>query len=202
LQYSLFPIGDLSKKTVRAIAEKNGFINYAKKDSTGICFIGERKFKQFLQSYLPAKPGLIETIEGQVIGQHDGLMFYTIGQRQGLHIGGQKKALQAPWYVVSKNIDKNILVVTQGTNHPRLFAKTLFTDSLHWISGLTPAFPLHAFAKTRYRQQEQACIINQIEENQYRIDFIEAQRAITPGQSIVLYQNDICLGGGIITTAC
>jgi tRNA-specific 2-thiouridylase len=198
LRHSLFPVGELSKKTVRTIAKQHGFINHAKKDSTGICFIGERKFKQFLNTYLPAKPGLIETLEGTVLGRHDGLMFYTIGQRQGLQIGGQKKAMQAPWYVVDKNIDKNTLIVTQGTDHPSLFAKTLWTNSLHWISDVPPQFPLNTYAKTRYRQQEQACIINQIEDL-YRIDFTDAQRAVTPGQSVVFYQNDICLGGGIIT---
>lgn len=198
LRHSLFPIGDLNKKTVRAIAKQQGFENHAKKDSTGICFIGERKFKQFLNTYLPSQPGPIETLEGQVIGHHDGLMFYTLGQRQGLQIGGLKKALQAPWYVVEKNITKNTLVVTQGADHPRLFSKTLWCDSLHWVGGLPPEFPLNVSAKTRYRQQEQACMINQVEKDHYRIDFMQAQRAMTPGQSIVFYQNDICLGGGII----
>jgi tRNA-specific 2-thiouridylase len=199
LQHSLFPVGELSKPTVRAIAERAGFINHAKKDSTGICFIGERKFKQFLNTYLPAKPGPIETLDGTIIGQHDGLMFYTLGQRQGLNIGGQKNSLQAPWYVVAKNIAKNTLLVTQGSNHPSLFAKTLWATQIHWVSGLPPEFPLVAHAKTRYRQVEQACIINQINEDQYKIDFTDAQRAITPGQSVVFYHNDVCLGGGIIT---
>ncbi|MBV8802232.1 MAG: tRNA 2-thiouridine(34) synthase MnmA [Gammaproteobacteria bacterium] len=198
LRESLFPIGELNKDTVRIIANKAGLKNHAKKDSTGICFIGERKFKQFLNTYLPAKPGLIETLDGKVIGHHDGLMFYTMGQRQGLQIGGQKNSLQAPWYVVAKNIPQNTLIVTQGSNHPSLFATTLWAQSLHWINQ-PPTFPFQTYAKTRYRQTEQPCIINQIDNNQYRVDFEEAQRALTPGQSIVFYQNDVCLGGGIIT---
>jgi tRNA-specific 2-thiouridylase len=201
LRDSLFPIGELNKETVRTMANKAGLKNHAKKDSTGICFIGERKFKQFLNNYLPAKPGPIETIEGKVIGQHDGLMFYTLGQRQGLQIGGQKNSLQEPWYVVAKNIPHNKLIVTQGSNHPSLFANTLWTQSIHWISAEAPTFPFTTHAKTRYRQTEQACIINQIDDNQYRIDFNDAQRALTPGQSVVFYQNDVCLGGGIITHA-
>lgn len=198
LANSLFPIGDLHKQTVRQIAKKAGFNNHEKKDSTGICFIGERKFKTFLNDFLPAKPGNIETAEGIVIGQHDGLMFYTIGQRQGLKIGGIKNTADAPWFVVAKNIPKNILVVAQGQNHPLLYAKTLHTNKVHWINGLPKAFPFSAYAKTRYRQPEQACIITQAEEDRFQIEFIEAQRAITPGQSIVFYQNTTCLGGGII----
>jgi tRNA-specific 2-thiouridylase len=198
LRYSLFPIGELDKTTVRSIASRAGFKNHAKKDSTGICFIGERKFKEFLNTYLPSKPGIIQTVEGKTIGHHDGLMFYTLGQRQGLQIGGQKNSLQEPWYVVAKNIPQNILIVTQGANHPTLFAKTLWTENIHWINEV-PCFPYQTVAKTRYRQTEQACIINQINDNQYRVDFLEMQRAMTPGQSVVFYQNDVCLGGGIIT---
>jgi len=199
LRYSLFPIGELDKQTVRAIANRAGFINHAKKDSTGICFIGERKFKAFLNTYLPAKPGPITTLDGQMIGQHDGLMFYTLGQRQGLNIGGLKHAAQAPWYVVAKNLVQNTLIVTQGPEHPSLYAKTLRANQIHWISGQVPALPLTAYAKTRYRQVEQACIIKQIDLDQYQIDFTTAQRAMTPGQSIVFYQQEVCLGGGIIT---
>lgn len=195
---SLFPLSDLNKQTVREIATKAGFINHAKKDSTGICFIGERKFKTFLNDYLPAKPGAIQTLEGKTIGHHDGLMFYTIGQRQGLHIGGLKNALEQPWYVVEKNLNDNILIVTQGHDHPALFAQSLRTSPIHWINGKPSTFPFHTQAKTRYRQPDQACTIHQTDQDQYRIDFTEAQRAITPGQSIVFYENDICLGGGII----
>ncbi len=197
LSQSLFPIGDLAKKNVREIAKKAGFKNHAKKDSTGICFIGERKFKTFLSEYLPAQPGNIETMDAKVIGTHDGLMFYTIGQRQGLKIGGQKESLDMPWYVVAKNLARNVLIVAQGNNHTSLFAQTLLANQVHWINGL-PELPLKAFAKTRYRQADQACIIESNGSNQYKITFDEPQRAITPGQSIVFYQGETCLGGGII----
>lgn len=196
LAESLFPLGDLTKEAVRKIAKEQGFINHAKKDSTGICFIGERKFKTFLNEYLPAKPGLIQTLEGKTIGRHDGLMFYTLGQRQGLQIGGQKNSLDQPWYVVEKNVQENILVVTQGQNHSALFATSLITTPT-WINS-APTFPLKAHAKTRYRQPDQACVIEQIGQNQCKVIFAEAQRALTPGQSIVFYAHDICLGGGII----
>jgi len=198
LSQSLFPIGELRKDKVREIAEKAGFINHKKKDSTGICFIGERKFKTFLNDYLPAQPGQIQTPEGKVIGQHDGLMFYTLGQRQGLKIGGLKDASESPWYVVAKNMKNNLLVVAQGQNHPLLFADTLIAEQVHWINGKPNNSPFRAFAKTRYRQNDQACIIHTLSENQYKIVFTEPQRAITPGQSVVFYQGDICLGGGII----
>lgn len=198
LAQSVFPLGDLAKQTVRSIAKKAGFKNHAKKDSTGICFIGERKFKKFLNEYLPARPGNIETLCGTVIGQHDGLMFYTIGQRQGLKIGGHKNMSEAPWYVVEKRIKQNALVVAQGQDNPALYANRLFANQLHWINGLPEAFPLHATAKTRYRQPDQACIIHRIDNDQYQIDFTHAQRAITPGQSVVFYKADVCLGGGII----
>ena len=201
LSNSLFPIGDLHKPTVRQIAKKMGFKNHEKKDSTGICFIGERKFKTFLNDFLPATPGPIVTADGMVIGQHDGLMFYTIGQRQGLKIGGVKNTVDAPWFVVAKNSPRNTLIVAQGQDHPLLYARTLFANKVHWINGCPEAFPLKAYAKTRYRQPEQACIITQIEVDQFNIEFTEAQRAITPGQSIVFYQNATCLGGGIIVNA-
>lgn len=196
LSHSLFPIGDLAKREVRAIA-KLGLANHAKKDSTGICFIGERKFKTFLEAYLPAQPGNIVTLEGEVIGQHEGLMFYTIGQRQGLHIGGRKGKDEAPWYVASKDLDQQRLIVVQGEQHPALFKNTLIATALHWISA-PPVLPLQAMAKTRYRQADQACTLEPINATHYQVAFREAQRAITPGQSIVFYQDDICLGGGII----
>lgn len=198
LSHSLFPIGELHKNKVREIAEKAGFANHAKKDSTGICFIGERKFKTFLNDYLPAKPGLIETTDGLVIGKHDGLMFYTLGQRQGLKIGGLKHAAETAWYVVNKNIDRNVLIVAQGQDHPSLYSNALITQKIHWIQGTKPALPLKAFAKTRYRQADQACTIHQLDEKQVKIEFEEPQRAVTPGQSVVFYENDQCLGGGII----
>jgi tRNA-specific 2-thiouridylase len=198
LKSSLFPVGDLPKQQVRALAEQIGLKNYAKKDSTGICFIGERKFKLFLNEYLPAKPGVIETLSGEEIGTHDGLMFYTIGQRQGLHIGGKKGKSESPWYVADKDLARNVLLVVQGDNHPALFKASLMTGPLHWINQ-PPELPLPVMAKTRYRQPDQPCVITPTDNLTCRVDFEQPQRAITPGQSIVFYQGDICLGGGIIT---
>ncbi len=198
LSKSLFPIGEMHKKTVREIAHKAGFVNHSKKDSTGICFIGEKKFKTFLNEYLPARPGNIETIEGKMIGRHDGLMFYTVGQRQGLKIGGLKDASESPWYVVNKDMERNVLIVAQGQEHPALYKSTLFSSHIHWIEGAPPSFPFKTMAKTRYRQSDQACMIHQLGEKQYKIEFVVPQRAITPGQSIVFYESDRCLGGGII----
>lgn len=197
LAQSLFPVGDLPKPDVRAIAKELNLKTHDKKDSTGICFIGERKFKTFLEEYLPAQPGPIKTLEGATIGTHDGLMFYTIGQRQGLHIGGQKGKAEAPWYVAEKIVAENTLVVVQGDDHPALFKTSLITGPLHWINGTSPT-TLRLSAKTRYRQQDQDCTVKRLNENRYQIDFIEPQRAITPGQSIVFYHDEICLGGGII----
>ncbi|HLB43035.1 MAG TPA: tRNA 2-thiouridine(34) synthase MnmA [Gammaproteobacteria bacterium] len=197
LAHSLFPLGELSKKEVRAIAKSLGFKNHAKKDSTGICFIGERKFKTFLNEYLPAQSGPIETIEGEIIGQHEGLSFYTIGQRQGLQIGGLKGKAEQAWYVIKKDILKNRLIVAQTNRHPALFKHSLLTSDIHWINQ-RPHFPFKTTAKIRYRQPDQACCIEQLHSPQYDITFEESQRAITPGQSIVFYQGEICLGGGII----
>ncbi len=198
LAASIFPIGELEKPIVRAIAEQAGLINHNKKDSTGICFIGERKFKQFLSQYLPAQPGEIQTEGGQVIGHHDGLMYYTIGQRQGLGIGGRKDADDRPWYVAQKDLERNVLIVVQGSDHPLLFKQTLVAEQLTWVHGDAPMTPLHCRAKTRYRQADQACQVS-IEHGQAVVEFEQAQRAITPGQSVVFYQGDICLGGGVIT---
>lgn len=193
---SLFPVGDLPKTEVRAIAEKIGLPNFAKKDSTGICFIGERKFKTFLNEYLPAKPGIIKTIDGETVGKHDGLMFYTIGQRQGLQIGGLKGKSELPWYVVEKDLTSNVLIVAQG-EHPTLYKITLTCSQLTWTHA-APASGARLQAKTRYRQPDQTCQITPINQDQYQVTFETPQRAITPGQSIVFYQEDICLGGGII----
>lgn len=197
LMQSIFPVGDLPKKQVRAIAQKIGLKNHTKKDSTGICFIGERKFKAFLNDYLPAQAGTIQTLEGEKIGTHDGLMFYTIGQRQGLHIGGKKGKSEAPWYVAAKDLSQNVLIVVQGDQHPALFKSSLTMSAIHWINTV-PTLPLQVTAKTRYRQPDQRCIISAISSNHFRVEFEQSQRAITPGQSIVFYQDDICLGGGII----
>jgi tRNA-specific 2-thiouridylase len=200
LKYSLFPVGHLNKDVVRDIAEKAGFINHKKKDSTGICFIGERKFKTFLNEYLPAQPGAIETDTGETIGTHDGLMFYTMGQRQGLKIGGKKNLPEAPWYVAEKDLANNRLIVVQGHDHPLLHKQALIADQVHWINGMPDAFPFRLTAKTRYRQADQGCIINKLDNNQYQITFDETQRAITPGQSVVFYHENTCLGGGIIVS--
>lgn len=197
---SLFPIGNLEKPYVRQLAEDHGLVTHNKKDSTGICFIGERRFKDFLEQYLPAKPGQIEDVDGNDMGQHTGLMYHTIGQRQGLGIGGVKGASEDPWYVVGKNIAKNVLTIAQGSNHPRLFHTGLTASDIHWIDGVEPPMPYICMAKTRYRQADQACTIEK-NANGYKVTFDEPQRAITPGQSVVLYRGDICLGGGIIEEA-
>lgn len=198
LSQSLFPVGELKKENVRAIAKKMGFLNHAKKDSTGICFIGEKKFKAFLNEYLPAKPGPMKTSEGQLIGQHDGLMFYTLGQRQGLKIGGLKDSAESPWYVVGKDIPNNVLIVAQGQDNPRLYSQSLIAEQVHWIDAKPTAFPVSLMAKTRYRQADQICTLHPLNENRYQVVFDVPQRAITPGQSVVFYSDDVCLGGGII----
>ncbi|MDP1574925.1 MAG: tRNA 2-thiouridine(34) synthase MnmA [Coxiellaceae bacterium] len=199
LSRALFPLGELNKPDVRHIAKKAGLLNAEKKDSTGICFIGERKFKNFLQDFILAKPGLIKTVDGKIIGKHDGLMFYTLGQRKGLHIGGLKNADDSPWFVVAKHIDTNELIVGQGHDHPLLFSSELTCEKLNWISGKAPTH-LNCSAKTRYRQTDQTCTVTQIENDRYRVQFDEPQRAITPGQSVVFYDGEVCLGGGLIQT--
>jgi tRNA-specific 2-thiouridylase len=196
LTYSLFPVGGLEKLTVRQLAKEAGLITSAKKDSTGICFVGKRKFNEFLSEYLLAKPGNIETEEGVVLGRHQGLMFYTIGQRQGIGIGGLKKYKEAPWYVLYKDIDRNTLIVGQNHLHPWLLKKTLTCDQVSWVAD-KPLFPFTCHAKIRYRQHDQACLISE-EAGRYRIEFETLQRAITPGQAIVFYKENICLGGGVI----
>lgn len=198
---SLFPLGELTKPQVRALAKQHGFSNHAKKDSTGICFIGERKFKAFLSEYLLNKPGAIVSTENRVLGQHDGLMFYTIGQRQGLKIGGQKHTPEAPWYVVTKDIINNQLVVTQNKNHPGLAAKKLSCNNVHWIADEEPDLTRNYTAKIRYRQHDQLCMITTQDHNLFTVEFAESQWAITPGQSVVFYAGDNCLGGGTILQA-
>lgn len=199
LAHSLFPLGELEKPQVRKIAAEAGLSNFNKKDSTGICFIGERKFKQFLSEFLLTKPGPMITTDGQMIGKHDGLMFYTIGQRKGLNIGGRKEAKQEPWYVIAKDVPKNTLVIGQGHDHPLLYTDTLTCEKIHWISEFTPSFPLYCTAKTRYRQVDQPCTVTQLVNDTYQVKFAKPQRAITAGQSVVFYDRHICLGGGIIS---
>ncbi len=194
---TLFPVGELEKPEVRRLAEAHGLLTHNKKDSTGICFIGERRFKDFLEKYLPAQPGEIENVDGENMGRHSGLMYHTIGQRQGLGIGGVKGAGDDAWYVVDKDLARNVLVVAQGAQHPRLFKRGLRLSSIHWIDGQAPRLPLRCMAKNRYRQADQACTIN-ADDDGFHVDFEEAQRAITPGQSAVFYSGDICLGGGVI----
>ncbi|WP_323844402.1 tRNA 2-thiouridine(34) synthase MnmA [Microbulbifer magnicolonia] len=203
---SLFPLGELEKPEVRRIAEENGFVTHDKKDSTGICFIGERRFKDFLEQYLPAQPGNMETPEGEVMGQHAGLMYHTIGQRQGLGIGGVKGGGEEPWYVVGKDLARNVLLVAQGAHHPLLYATGLEATQTHWINGSAPA-PAHTAeglrcrAKTRYRQPDQDCTLHVRQNGDLVVEFDEPQRAITPGQSLVLYDGEVCLGGAVIERA-
>lgn len=199
LSRTRFPLGDLPKTEVRRIAEEAGFINHDKKDSTGICFIGERHFREFLSRYIPAQPGEMRTPEGEKIGQHAGLMYYTLGQRQGLGIGGRKDSTGEPWFVAGKDMDNQILYVVQG-DHPWLWSQNLTADELSWVAGHPPQFPCRAAAKTRYRQPDQACTITQDENGHIQVEFDEKQRAVTPGQSVVFYLDDDCLGGGIIVS--
>lgn len=201
LAHTLFPLAALSKPQVRALAQTAGFANYSKKDSTGICFIGERRFRNFLAEYLLDRPGNIETIAGEKIGTHRGLMFYTLGQRQGLGIGGQKKARQAPWYVVEKDLKRQVLIVAQEHDHPKLLGTRLIGNQLDWVAGKAPADFFTATAKTRYRQIDAACQVEKLTADNYQVTFAQPQWAITPGQSVVFYQQEICLGGGIIVTS-
>ena len=195
---SLFPVGEIEKPIVRAIAEDLGLITAKKKDSTGICFIGERKFKDFLARYLPAQPGDIRTVDGEIIGRHDGLMYHTLGQRKGLGIGGLKNAGDEAWYVVDKDAENNELIVAQGHDHPRLFSKGLIASQLHWVDREPIRELLRCTVKTRYRQQDIPCVIEPIDDETIRVIFDEPQSAVTPGQSAVFYLGEICLGGGII----
>ncbi len=198
LSRTLFPIGHLHKPEIRAMADKAGFANSRKKDSTGICFIGERKFTEFLQRYLPTQPGEMRTPEGQIIGKHHGLMYYTFGQRQGLGIGGVKNAPDEPWYVLEKDLDNNILIVGQGHDHPLMLHNTLEASQLDWCSNRPLTESLRCTAKTRYRQADQACYLEPIGSDKCKATFDQPQRAITPGQSVVFYDGEVCLGGGII----
>ncbi len=199
LAQTLFPLGDLEKTEVREIATAHDLATKAKKDSTGICFIGERRFKDFLEQYVPANPGDILDTDGNVLGQHSGLMFHTLGQRQGLGIGGVAGANDNPWYVVDKDVANNKLIVGQGNDHPRLFSRSLYASEIHWVAEHDPQLPLRCAAKTRYRQPDQTCLIERDGEG-YRVVFDEPQRAVTPGQSVVFYLDDVCLGGGVIET--
>ena len=194
LSRTLFPLGTMLKRDVRALAQRIGLPNHAKRDSTGICFIGERPFREFLMRYLPTQPGPMETPEGRQVGTHHGLMYYTIGQRQGLGIGGPGDA----WYVVDKQVGRNCLVVVQGHDHPALFRQDLHAGQLSWVGPAAPA-PRGYAAKTRYRQPDAPCALTQVDGGGCEVHFAEPQRAVTPGQSVVLYDGAVCLGGGIIS---
>ena len=199
LSKALFPIGHLYKRDVRKMAEQAGLGNHAKKDSTGICFIGERPFREFLQRYLPLQPGEIRTLDGdRVIGHHQGLMYHTIGQRDGLGIGGVKNAPELPWYVAGKDMEKNLLYVVQGHEHPALLKEHLAAMNLSWISGRVPHTHWVYTAKTRYRQPDAPCEVDAVDAERCEVAFAAPQWAITPGQSVVVYESKVCLGGGII----
>src|SRR5690242_4851648 len=193
----LFPLGEMRKTEVRRVAREAGLHNFAKRDSTGICFIGERPYREFLNRYLPTKPGVIRTPEGRSLGEHIGLSFYTIGQRKGVGIGGLKNAAGAAWYVCGKDLAKNELIVVQGHDHPALLSPRLRAQDLAWVSGEGPPAGASCGAKTRYRQADAACRI-QPGEGGLDVEFTAPQWAVTPGQSVVLYSAEVCLGGGVI----
>lgn len=198
LAKTLFPIGELHKDEVRRIAKQLALPTHDKKDSTGICFIGERPFAAFLSQYLPAQPGEIRSIEGRLIGQHRGLMYYTLGQRQGLGIGGRADAGESPWYVARKDLDTNILIVVQGHDHQALQQIALQAIDVTWIAGHPPATHFTCTAKARYRQNDQQCSVECLSDSQVLVTFAQPQRALTPGQYVVFYDGDVCLGGGVI----
>jgi len=193
LEQVIFPIGHMQKRNVRERAKEAKLPIFSKKDSTGICFIGKRNFRQFLQRYIPPEKGPIETIEGKEIGTHDGIFYYTIGQRKGIGIGGKGEA----YFVVEKNLKRNALIVAQGITHPALFASKLIATDVSWIDA-PPTLPLFCHAKIRYRQAEQPCVVEKSGDKNLHVIFERQQRAITPRQSIVFYRGSLCLGGAII----
>ena len=195
---TLFPIGHLPKTQVREMAHAANFGTAGKKDSTGICFIGERDFRDFLSEYIPAQAGEIRSIDGQKVGEHAGVFYYTLGQREGLHIGGIKGRAAAPWFVVGKDIQRNILYVDQGIDSAWLHSSHLLSETAHWISGAAPGREFRCTAKTRYRQSDVDCTVNVLADGTLSVHFDQAQRAVTPGQSLVLYQGEECLGGAVI----
>ncbi|MBP7891723.1 MAG: tRNA 2-thiouridine(34) synthase MnmA [Arenimonas sp.] len=198
LAATLFPIGHLPKSEVRMLAASAGFGTATKKDSTGICFIGERDFRDFLGQYIPAKAGEIHSVDGQIVGEHAGVFYYTLGQREGLHIGGIKGRPAAPWFVVGKDILRNILYVDQGIESQWLHSRSSRTETAHWVAGTAPAAEFRCTAKTRYRQQDVYCTVQVLSDGTLEVLFDEPQRAVTPGQSLVLYANEVCLGGAVI----
>jgi len=200
LKDTIFPLGKILKKDVRIIAKKYSLINHNKKDSTGICFIGERKYNDFVGQYLTVDKGNIKSLDGEILGTHSGHIYFTIGQRKGLGIGARLTSEDKPWYVVKKDIDNNIVFVAQGENHPALFSEQIIVDHINWINLKPKTFPKKYYAKVRYRDKDKLCTIFSLDNDTYLIKFKSKQKAITPGQSIVLYNEDgICAGGGIIT---
>ncbi|MEX2576889.1 MAG: tRNA 2-thiouridine(34) synthase MnmA [Halofilum sp. (in: g-proteobacteria)] len=198
LAYTRFPLGDMTKAEVRERARAAGLANHDRPDSTGICFIGERHFREFLSTYLPAQPGPIETPEGERVGEHAGLMYYTLGQRQGLGIGGGAGLPGQPWYVLAKDLARNVLIVGQGHDHPWLQAKGLCTETAHWLSPTPPRLPCTAEIQVRYRQRPVPCRLEAADHRGLQVHFDQPIRAVTPGQSAVFYQAQHCLGGAII----
>jgi tRNA-specific 2-thiouridylase len=198
LSRTLFPLGEIPKSRVREIAAEIGLPNAKKKDSTGICFIGERPFRDFLNRYLPTKPGPMKTDDGKVVGEHIGLAFYTLGQRKGIGLGGSRDGTGDAWYVARKDMATNTLYVVQGHDHPWLLTPALHAEDLSWVAGEPPAAGAAMAAKTRYRQSDAACTVVAADASALDLSFAEAQWAVTPGQSAVLYDGDVCLGGGII----
>lgn len=202
LAHAYFPLADLTKSDVRTIARRAGLANAAKKDSTGICFIGERRFRDFLARYLPGEPGPIETPEGRRVGEHRGVAYYTIGQRQGLGIGGLSGAGEAPWFVARKDLARNALIAVQGADHPLLMSREVEANAPHWIAGVPPAgLPYRCQARLRHRQPLQDCLLLSYDASGCRVRFDEPQRAVTPGQAIVFYRDIECLGGAVLARA-
>ena len=192
-----FPVGELVKDDVRRIAREAGLATHAKKDSTGICFIGERDFRAFLADYIPARPGEIRTPEGARVGEHAGVFFYTLGQRGGLGIGGRAGSSGDPWYVVGKDVRNNVLIAAQGNANAWLGSQRLVANGVNWIAGAAPAAEFRCTAKTRYRQADQTCVVR-VDGDSCDVVFDATQRAVTPGQSVVFYDGEVCLGGGVI----
>lgn len=198
LAATLFPIGHLAKREVRRLAQEAALPTALKKDSTGICFIGERDFRSFLSQYIPAKTGEIRTVQGVKVGEHSGVFYYTLGQREGLHIGGVKGYPAAPWFVVGKNVTDNVLIVDQGIDSPWLLSHRLESEPAHWVAGMPPATRFTCTAKTRYRQRDEPCEVSVNDQGCVSVYFPAPQRAVTPGQSVVFYHQDECLGGAVI----
>jgi len=198
LAKSVFPLGNMHKPEVRRLAAEHNLAVHAKKDSTGICFIGERPFKEFLSQYIPIQKGSVQDMHGKTVGEHDGVFFYTLGQRRGLGIGGVKGSDDAPWYVVNKDTDNNILYVAQGDDNPLLYSTGLHAIKMHWVDVCPTQLPYQCMAKTRYRQPDQPCTLESITAERATVVFEQPQKAVTPGQYLVLYDGDNCLGGGLI----